>query len=45
MEREKRDKKRAAESGKETAMTPAAEQVDPLDRMLDRLNRIHRRGA
>ena len=44
-EREAREKKRAAGGEKEIAMTPAAEQADPLDQMLDRLNRIHRRVA
>ena len=44
-EREERDKKRAAGGEEEIAMTPAAEQADPLDQMLDRLNRIHRRIA
>jgi len=44
-EREERlsSKKAAPGKGKKVAMTPAAEQKSDLDRMLERLNRIHRR--
>ena len=44
-EREERlaSKKAAPGKGKKVAMTPAAEQKSELDRMLERLNRIHRR--
>ena len=49
--REKRAKEREALSGKhkavagEVSMTPAAEQKSKLDKMLSRLNRIHKRVA
>jgi acetyl-CoA decarbonylase/synthase complex subunit delta len=44
-EREERlaSKKAAPDKGKKVAVTPAAEQKTDLDRMLERLNRIHRR--
>lgn len=44
-EREERlaSKKAAPGKGKKVAVTPAAEQKSELDRMLERLNRIHRR--
>lgn len=42
-EREERIASKKAAPGKKVAMTPAAEQKSELDRMLERLNRIHRR--
>ena len=44
-EREERlaAKKTAPVKGKKVAMTPAAEQKTDLDKMLEKLNRIHRR--
>jgi acetyl-CoA decarbonylase/synthase complex subunit delta len=42
-EREERLASKKAAPGKKVAMTPAAEQKSELDRMLERLNRIHRR--
>lgn len=42
-EREERLASKKAAPGKKVAMTPAAEQKSDLDRMLERLNRIHRR--
>ncbi len=44
-ERKERDAKRHADLEKAAAMTEAAEQKDPLEKMIDRLNRIHRRAA
>jgi len=44
-ERQERTAKRKADTGKTDAMTPAAEQKDPLDKMIERLQRIHRRAA
>jgi acetyl-CoA decarbonylase/synthase complex subunit delta len=49
--REKRAKEREALAGKhkdapaEVSMTPAAQQKSKLDKMLERLNRIHKRAA
>jgi acetyl-CoA decarbonylase/synthase complex subunit delta len=49
--REKRAKEREALAAKhgsapaEVSMTPAAQQKSKLDKMLDRLNRIHKRVA
>jgi acetyl-CoA decarbonylase/synthase complex subunit delta len=42
-EREERIASKKASPGKKVAMTAAAEQQSELDRMLERLNRIHRR--
>jgi len=44
-EREARAAQRKTEADKATAMTAAAEQKDPLDKMIARLDRIHRRAA
>lgn len=42
-EREQRQAKQKTEPKKKAAMTPAEEQASALDKMLDRLDRIHRR--
>jgi len=44
-EREKRAAERTSEGEKTVSMRPAAEQKDPIEKMIDRLNRIHRRAA
>jgi acetyl-CoA decarbonylase/synthase complex subunit delta len=44
-EREKRMASQKAEPKKAAAMTPAKEQPTKLDKMLDRLDRIHRRSS
>ena len=44
-EREARQAKQKTEPKKAAAMTPAEEQASALDKMLDRLDRIHRRNS
>ena len=45
MEKEKLDaEKKSARSAKDVSKTPAAEQLDIVGRLIQNLNRIHKRG-
>lgn len=43
LEREKLDAERKAKEGEQVTKTPAAEQIDMVDKLINNLNRIHKR--